>query len=232
MYIRNRGLSIVFKLILIFAGIMGLLGQFGILDGVFKPGMLKYFTILSNILCILYFTADVIYIIKGHGCKKTTWCPALKGIAMMGITITMLVAHFILKMGFSMGSASGLSLLAVHYIVPLMTIADWLLFDEKGSISIISPFIWTAFPLAYFAYSMIAAQVLNGMEYITRYPYPFINVDLLGWSKVLHTVLILTAFFIALGYFYYAVDKIMKKADCRADINKPVPDIRQHDITD
>lgn len=121
-----------------------------------------------------------------------------------------LVAHFLLGARFSMGSSMGISMLLVHYVVPIMTISDWLLFDKKGSMKKTSPLIWAIGPLAYFAYIMVAAQ-MGG-----RYPYPFIDVDMLGWSRVLVNGAGLTVFFIALGYGFVGIEKmLMLKFRCK-----------------
>ncbi len=61
---------------------------------------------------------------------------------MMGITVTWLVAHFILG-SFTMGASLRVSIRLVHYVVPIMTLLDWLLFDEKGRMRATSPLLWT-----------------------------------------------------------------------------------------
>jgi len=213
MYIQSRAASIAFKAVLIAAGIWGLLLTFGVFEGRFNLGMLNYYTVLSNLLCVVYFLLDLAYLIRHrHDPTKTTWRPLLKGIVTMGITVTMLVAHFMLGMRFSMGNSSGLSLLLVHYIVPAMTILDWLLFDPKGRIKKTAPLVWTAAPLVYFVYTLIAVQAGMTMGQDSKYPYPFLDTDTLGWGHVLLTVLILAVFFIALGYLFFVADRILSKA--------------------
>lgn len=63
---------------------------------------------------------------------------------------------------------------------------------------------------------MIAARTGDGIGYGgSRYPYPFMDVDKLGWGTVLLTVLVLTVFFIALGYIWVLIDKGLAKAAYR-----------------
>jgi hypothetical protein len=207
MHIQSRRTSISFKLLLVGFGILGLLMSFGVFEGRFDSKVFSYFTVLSNLLCTVYFIGDLFYLTAHPADGGSTWSPALKGIATMSITVTLLVAHFLLGARFSMGSASGRSMLVVHYIVPIMTIADWLLFDKKGSIQKISPFIWTLGPLTYFGYIVISAQ-MGGI-----YPYPFINVAQLGWEQVLRNVLLLVLFFVALGYLFFAVERLLIKVE-------------------
>jgi hypothetical protein len=140
----------------------------------------------------------------------TTYQPHLKGIVMMSITVTLLVAHFLLT-GFTMGGSIAFSVNLLHYVVPIMTIFDWILFDRKGLIKKLSPVIWLVMPLVYLLYAMIAAQVGEGIGIGSRYPYPFLDVDTLGVPVVAVTVAILIGVFLILGYVYYFIDYSLEK---------------------
>ncbi len=216
MRIRNIGISVAYKALIVVMGIYGLLLVFGAFDTRFELSALRYFTVLSNLLCVVYFTADIIYITKHKKAADLVWFPALKGIATMAITVTQLVAHFILGMRFTMGDSLSMTLVIMHYAVPILTIADWLLFDTKGLMTFRAPLLWAVGPLLYFVFAMIGARIGNGIGYGgSRYPYPFMDVDQLGWGCVLLTVLALTAFFIALSYVWVLIDKGLAKATSR-----------------
>lgn len=217
MPVKYNAASVAYKLLTVLAGIFGLLQVFGVFEGRIQLSVLSYFTVLSNILCVVYFAADIIYILKNRGTEKPPiWRPALKGITMMAITVTLLVAHFILGTRFTMGGALSLTLIFTHYVVPLMTIADWLLFDPKGLLTWKSPLVWTIGPLVYFVYAMIAARIGDGIGYGgSRYPYPFLDVDAQGWGTVLLWVLGLVVFFVALGYLWVLADKGLGKIAAR-----------------
>ena len=84
---------------------------------------------------------------------------------------------------------------------------DWLLFDEKGHYRRFEPFLWGIFPAAYFVYTMIRARVSSFRFYNgSPYPYPFMDVDALGWGKVLLIFLAMAAAFLALGYVLVWID--------------------------
>ena len=77
---------------------------------------------------------------------------------------------------------------------------DWLLFDEKGRYRWFEPFLWGIFPSAYFVYTMIRARVSSFRFYNgSPYPYAFMDVDALGWGKVLLIFLGMAAAFLAFG---------------------------------
>lgn len=116
----------------------------------------------------------------------------------MSIMLTGLVAHFMLrKMFVNMESEVKAGLVLLHYVVPIATFLDWILFDEKGRTDRKMPLFAALFPIIYVAVSMIAAQFMTGDN---RYPYPFLNVDMLGAGTVAMNIVLLTAAFFTVGY--------------------------------
>lgn len=210
MRIRSKALSVLWKAAIAVCAFVGLGLQIGLFKGELHLSSFKYFTNISNLLCMVYFFIDVILLLavrKRDG--SVSWCPALKGVAMMGITVTWLVAHFMLG-SFTMGPSLRVSIRLVHYVVPILTILDWLLFDQKGQIKLTAPLLWTVFPLVYFAAIMGLAYFGKGVPF---YPYPFMNVEKQGLPRVLITVAVMLAFFIALGYLFVLVDRLLQKAE-------------------
>lgn len=218
MRIGNKALSILWKTAIAACAFVGLGLQIGIFKGELHLSSFKYFTNISNLLCMVYFLIDAVFL---SAVKKrdgsVSWCPALKGVAMMGITVTWLVAHFMLG-SFTMGSSLRVSIRLVHYVVPIMTILDWLLFDKKGQIKLTAPLLWTTFPLGYFAAIMGLAFFGKGVPF---YPYPFMNVEKQGLTRVLITVAVMLAFFLALGYLFVLLDRLLQKTEGKL-LRKPV----------
>lgn len=213
MRIKHLPLSIAYKSVIILCALSGILLQTGLFGGSFNLRMLRFFTNQSNLLVAAYFLCDVAFLLKNRNdpLAPAVWQPWLKGVAMMGVTVTWLVAHFLLG-SFTMGAELAFAVKLVHYVVPIMTICDWLLFDPKGLMRAYSPLVWTVFPLAYFAYAVIGVALGFSLGYDgSRYPYPFIDVDALGWGRVLLTVVLLVVFFVALGYVFYLVDRLLQR---------------------
>lgn len=214
MYIRSKATSVLWKIAIAVCAFIGIGLQIGIFRGDLQMSILRYFTNLSNLLCMLYFLIDAIFLLrrrKNGGARS--WCFPLKGVAMMGVTVTWLVAHFMLG-DFDMGASMRVSVRLVHYVVPIMTILDWLLFDEKGRMNATSPLLWSIFPLSYFAVIMLLAALTPGTPF---YPYPFINVSALGLKRVLTTVALMTMFFLALGYVFFVIDLLLSKVKRRTN---------------
>lgn len=212
MKINNKMISIIYKAVLCIIGMFSLIATTGVLDGNLNLNIFSMFTTLSNLLCVIYFILDIIYLIRNYN-KKTLveWFPLLKGITTMAITLTLIVAHFILKMSFSFDSFSNISFLGLHYIVPIMTILDWILFDKKGFIKVYSPIIWTIAPAAYMIVAFNSAILGSGIGVSadSKYPYYFMDIDKLGMFRVALNTLFTTVIYLGIGYIYYFIDRLM-----------------------
>lgn len=186
----NKKLSVVFKIIIIVIGIISLILTTGVLDGNFNAYIFMMFTTLSNLFCVLYFIISLI---------KKKYYPFVYGEVLICIMVTFLVAQFVLKMSFSFESYSGSAFLGLHYIVPIMTFLNYLLFEKKGLFKKYYPLLWLIIPFIYFIVCLITKT----------YTYPFIDINRLGIKGVALNVLFLTIGFTILGYLIYLLDRLL-----------------------
>lgn len=216
MKISSRPLSVLFKLMLCTAAGLGILIQVGVFSGELKWSMLNYYTLMSNVLCALYFFFAMLYEWNGGD----TLLPTLKGAVVTGITITGLVYHFVLAGSFKTQETLSLASLLLHYVVPAMAVTDWLVFSAKGNYRIASPFLWLLLPDGYFLYAVIRVALGATLGYDgNRYPYPFLNADALGWGRVIANGLALNLFFLLLGFLFVILDNVMAK---KGALGKPL----------
>lgn len=228
MRINNRWLSVVFKLVLVASSFFGVLMQMNVFsEGSVMFEQLVYFTILSNLLAAGYFLVDAIAVAR----TGENVAPGLKGAVTMCLIVTGLVFNLILaNSSFSMeaGNAgdsfavvlnstpiSAVSNAMVHKISPLMVVLDWILFNPKGRFTKKSPFMWVLIPDVYFVIVTIRGFFLPLDTPRGRFPYFFINWDMLGW-KVVPIVIGLNAAFIALGFAMVWLDNKMAQVGKRA----------------
>ncbi|MFV0499861.1 MAG: Pr6Pr family membrane protein [Bacilli bacterium] len=212
----NRKLSIIFKMIIICTCFFGQILNF--ITGDIGLGTFLYFTNLSNIFCLVYFTIELLFILFKLNYPKFA---RFKGTVVMSITVTMLVFWLILNNStFAMGDSTNtypsgflqeLSNYIVHLIVPLLVIFDWLLFDKKGKYKIKDPIIWEAIPLIYYVFTIVIAQTGYRFYGGGRYPYFFINPDVVGVFGVIKYVLVLIIVFLVLGYIVVFIDYLLGK---------------------
>lgn len=79
----------------------------------------------------------------------------------------------------------------LHTVVPLLFASYWLLFAVKDGIQAKDSLSWLIYPLVYFVMAMVRGS-LSGF-----YPYPFLNVTVLGYPQVMaNAVMLLVGLFL------------------------------------
>ncbi|MGN0572196.1 MAG: Pr6Pr family membrane protein [Candidatus Fimenecus sp.] len=215
MYIRNIYFKQLYRLLLLFLCEAGVILQYAAVAQNGNVAMLIcYYTILSNLLCFVYFAVLLVTQRKKEN-------PLLKGSITMCIVATGLVYHLLLNGTMEANAASVSSVLyagnlLVHTVVPIMVVLDYFLFFPKGQYKSLYPIAWLVLPYLYFGFILLRAEVSDSLfsgfgGTKSRYPYPFLDVDLYGWDKVLLIVLGITVAFLALGYIAFVIDKLLGK---------------------
>jgi hypothetical protein len=90
-----------------------------------------------------------------------------------------------------------------------MVVLDWLLFDAHTPLRWRNALLWVSYPLAYLAFVLVRGLVVKGpFQYpYLHYPYPFLDVDHLGYGGVLQNVLIYGIAFWLLGLVFVAINR-------------------------
>ena len=135
----------------------GLAVMTGIIAGRFNASLLCYYTVQSNLVCLIYALVLAAADLAGRRIRHERIAGAVTSM----ILVTMLVYNLILdRTGFSMTSnMMEVANMIVHLAVPLLILADWLLFAEKGRLRSREPFLWMAIPLAYYFYILAPAEL-------------------------------------------------------------------------
>ena len=214
MMIRSRTACILWRAALLFFGLFGLLDEAGILTGSYHSNFPHMFTNISNMFAWAYFACALASTAAGRGDGKV-FAPFFKYTAMISLLVTMLIGHFMLFDALIQDGKLVLHLVVLHYIVPLMALLDWLLFDEKGKMPLWGPCSWISLALAYLAFSMIGAGLL-GLDLgggttadITSYPYTFLDPAIAGPAGVAAFCSAMVAAFLLLGYLILGIDRFL-----------------------
>ena len=223
MNIEDRVKAATYRIVAAFIGIIALLKDCGFFELNIKIYSFMYFTIISNFLCFLMFTilgVKTIYDIRKdgrYGISKIN--PHLKGMIIVSIVLTMCIYHFILiPYALSLDPTRRFKIadIILHYIIPFLTIGDWILFDEKRSFKIFDPFLWTCIPVIYVAFVFIQTR-LNLVQkmgvVMDKYIYAFLNLETLGKYGVAKNIMLIFAFLLLIGYFIYGIDRIKIQND-------------------
>lgn len=151
-----------------------------------------FFTILSNSLVAICFTAVLFTSSSFFQSYKTQTAIAVY------ISIVAIVYNIILRF---IWEPTGLQRIVdelLHVVNPIIFVAYWIMIKNKISLSYKFVFKILVFPLVY-----LFTVLLIG-NFTTNYPYPFLNVNELGYtSVVINSVVISVAFFLVSIVFIY-----------------------------
>ena len=220
--IKNRTAQIIYQTIYCTLGFVGLIACLGIFDDIntIRWDFYVHFTNQSNFLCIGVMLTALVQTAKKKKDGYVTAVPMLKFISMLGILLTFLVFNILLagaagrdpQANWRVGS------LCFHVVLPIMYIADWFLFYERKKTKWYYPIASMAFPLAYVIFLLIQANILKfdtsvlipGTTTPLIYPYFFVNLETQGVAGVAKWMVVLCIAFVAGGFLFLGLDKILK----------------------
>jgi hypothetical protein len=199
--------SLVTQLVLVIRGVNVLVEEGGSpYPAVRVVRFFSYFTIQSNILAmvtsaILFFRPD----------RDGRWWRIVRIAGLVGMTVTLVVYFIALRPHLDLHGAAKATDIGFHYVAPLMTIVGWLLFGPRPRIdpgSLARSLIW---PVGYIVYILVFGAATGW------YPYPFIDVDDIGYGQTLFHAALVTALLLAVGGAYYWLDKKLDKVPTTAE---------------
>lgn len=174
--------------------------------------MMRYYTTESNII-VGVFLAYLIwrYLTKGSWTVNSV---RLKGGITMVILLTGMVYHFMLRPIAKPEDFWTINNILLHYVVPITTVIDWLVFDRPRTYRWWDPLWWTFFPIVY-AISAVTIGVVTripiGDNPDGPFPYFFLNVDKFGYGGVLLYCLALAVGFMLFSYLLVLVKNVLSK---------------------
>jgi hypothetical protein len=213
--IKNRTAQLIFQSFFCAIGLIGIFASFGIFDDVLNPrwDFYVHFTNISNYLCIGIVFAELIQTAKKKADSYVSTAPFLKFIGVLAILLTFLVFNFLLAGQPDRDPQANwrIASISFHVMLPIMYVFDWLLFYEHKKVKWYYPLASVVFPVLYIVFVYTRAAIVSfNPEVPYLYPYFFLNLDNLGVAGVAKWVVILFAGFIALGYIFYGIDKLIK----------------------
>jgi hypothetical protein len=162
----------------------------GILETVIR--FFSFFTILTNILVALFFTAKVL---DSFGKRFTFFKKESTFIAVTTfILVVGLVYQFVLR---DIWKPTGIQLIVnelLHSVIPVFFLLYWILFSSKEKVLLKEVAPWLMYPLVYLLIVLVRGLRSN------YYPYPFLNISAIGISQVLiNSVLVTVLFLMVMG---------------------------------
>jgi hypothetical protein len=161
----------------------------------------SYFTILSNILAAACLWAAALP--ADNRLTAFLRRPPVRAAAVLYIVATGVVYVLLLRGLATLGPWGLLADRILHYAMPPITIGWWAVFAAKGRVGFAAVASFLAFPVVYGVYSLVRGPITGW------YPYPFLNVDTLGWGPVFLNVVLFTLAFAVGGAVIVAIDRAL-----------------------
>ncbi len=229
---ENKTFVVVYRAFAFLLGIWGILATAGVFKNAFNPVTLLAYTVQSNILVTVFFAILLVRTIRYKERQSAPvekhygFFPRLSMFVTLVIFATMLVDWFIL-VPINVQGVSLLKLLApdnlvVHLFMPLLMLADYLMFTERGKLKRTDVLLCLILPYIYLLETMplgfthTVSYISLGMD--TSYPYPFLDVDKYG-AWVILMVAGITLFFTVIAFIWQRVDNRIaakKKVDANS----------------
>lgn len=162
-----------------------------------------YFTIDTNILCALFLTFIALQSTSRPGLffRKTTTATALTVyIIIVGITYNILLRNTWNPQGMQKFVDE-----LLHSVIPVYLILFWFIFIPGKNLKWKNAFPWLVYPILYMVYAIILGAITK------FYPYPFVDVNKLGYTKALTNSLIVLALIFLLSLALISLGKTRTK---------------------
>ncbi|GAA2212836.1 Pr6Pr family membrane protein [Nonomuraea monospora] len=178
-----------------------------------------YFTVQSNVMLALYYAWRLV------AGRTRPAAIGVKGAVTLYLLVTCLVNYVSRDLANPLllldgGGARDWGNFLLHYVTPVMAVADWAAFDRARPARWAAPFAWLVYPLLYGAFVLLAAPNLP-----RRYVYPFLNVERLGWPTVAAVAAGVLAAFVVLGYALLGLRRLTARRALPPRHTEPVRDL-------
>jgi hypothetical protein len=159
----------------------------------------SYFTVLSNTLVATVLTCALTS--RESAARRWFLQPWVSGAIAVSIAVVGLAYNILLRHLWHPEGWQWLADELMHDVMPLLFLAWWWLCVPKGTLRLRHIALWVIYPLLYFAYALLRGHLL------AVYPYPFIDVDKLGYPQVFVNAGGLLAGFMVIALVLIALDR-------------------------
>lgn len=167
------------------------------------------FTIHSNIIVTIIFAISTFYLLSNK--KEKHMLDISKNAALIYMIVVLTTYHFVLSSGGEYSGTRVITNFTLHYLIPILVLLNWILFEKKKWYSYKSIFHILYFPILYGVISLIRG-IIDGF-----YPYFFFNPhdqlpDGVGSYTIVALVIIgFTIIYCILGYLLIFINRTVHK---------------------
>ena len=126
--------------------------------------------------------------------------------ALLCIAVTGIVFHVALSGLRDLTAAGAFSNFLLHTLVPVGFVVAWLLVGPRPRFSVATVGWSVLYPLAWIAYTFARGAVTDW------YPYPFLNVSVIGWADALLRTGVVAVVFLVLAFAALGLERVLPAA--------------------
>ena len=163
----------------------------------------SFFTILTNLLVALCFT----FLLLNPKSKLGIFFSRITSLAAITVYILVVGMVYNLILRF-LWAPKGLQLIVdelLHTVIPLLCVIFWWIYVRSKALKWKDAYPWLIYPLVYIFIILIRGAASG------YYPYPFIDVNIIGYTKVFVNSGIFAVCFLGISLLFIAIGRISKK---------------------
>ncbi len=214
-------IQIILEIIIVLIAACGMIIHSGWVRGEVRHNFFRYYTNLSNLLTAMFYLFRLVIRIRGSYdgfFGKILFSELWFYSVTMSIFLTFGIFHFVLYPAMKKSPSESdefrflhsFSNYCVHYIVPLLSLLNWLIFAKKAELSYAWALIWIVIPWIYVVYAMIMGargKIIEGTD--SAYPYDFLDVSRHGWKTVVRNCVLVMVVFVLSGLLLIFLKKLI-----------------------
>jgi hypothetical protein len=154
-----------------------------------------FFTVLSNLI-----VGGTSFLLALDPDRRSTVFAVFRLTGIVGITITGIVYHAVLRRLFDLESWALVADNVLHTVVPVLAVVVWLLYGPRGLTSRWIAALSVLFPAAWLIFTLIRGELVG------FYPYPFVDVASLGYARVLVNCIWVSVLYLGVAAIATALD--------------------------
>lgn len=205
MYIQNKLVSAFYKLLLGFIS----LGGFWATLALFGLTAWRLFSTWALLIGAVYFCLSALIIaLSSKRPAGDIPCAMLEGMLIVAFAIQGVTAVACAINDEYLPGLGGAMAILAYYILPILTLLDWCIFNKKGQWRPVDPFYWLALPLAYSAMILFTANILPSSTTLL-YPVAFLDYNTYGLPEMFSWLVLLGLLILVFGYILLLLDAFM-----------------------
>ena len=159
----------------------------------------SYFTVLSNTLVATVLTCELTS--RESAARRWFLQSSVSSGVAVSIAVVSLAYNLLLRHLWHPQGWQWLADELLHDIMPLLFLVYWWCCVPKGRLRLGHIALWVIYPLLYFGYSLLRGHLL------AVYPYPFVDVEKLGYPQVFINAGGLLAGFVLIALLMVGLDR-------------------------